>query len=200
MGNNDLAVLSLVAKQVADLKVGFVNLSKQPGPRGDTGPNGAIGNTGKAGAPGSKGADGPKAKDGAAGKSGKDGADGTDGADGAVGKAPAHEWQGTKLRFKLPTGRWGKFVDLKGSPGSVGYVIANSQQAAIINEPLDSVFVYNQSGTQLDRINYQDGSYKAFTYATGRLVQLDHVTGGLIMRKAFTYAGETLVSIDESRL
>lgn len=35
------------------------------------------------------------------------------------GPAPDHEWSGTSLRFKLPGGAWGSYVNLKGATGTV---------------------------------------------------------------------------------
>lgn len=42
---------------------------------------------------------------------------GPQGPKGDTGPVPAHEWNGTKLRFQKPDGEWGKFVDLKGDTG-----------------------------------------------------------------------------------
>ena len=42
---------------------------------------------------------------------------GPQGPKGDTGPAPAHEWQGTKLRFQQPDGKWGKYTDLKGRDG-----------------------------------------------------------------------------------
>lgn len=50
----------------------------------------------------------PKPKDGKHGKNGKDGKDGKD------GKAPAHQVQGTKIRFKQPNGVWGQWINMSG--------------------------------------------------------------------------------------
>lgn len=53
------------------------------------------------------------------GRDGKDGADGKDappappGKQGPPGDPPAHQWQGTRLRFKRPDGNWGEWVDLR---------------------------------------------------------------------------------------
>ena len=57
---------------------------------------------------------GPRGEAGSPGSNGKDGAPGRD------GQPPAHEWQGTKLRFRQPNGKWGKFTDLKGDTGEPG--------------------------------------------------------------------------------
>jgi hypothetical protein len=42
------------------------------------------------------------------------------GGQGEKGDPPAHEWQGTALRFENPDGSWGQFVDLKGEKGDKG--------------------------------------------------------------------------------
>ncbi len=39
---------------------------------------------------------------------------------GDTGPMPAHQWQGTKLRFEQPDGKWGKLTDLKGTTGKEG--------------------------------------------------------------------------------
>lgn len=36
------------------------------------------------------------------------------------GAAPAHEWDGTRLRFQNPDGTWGEWVDLRGKQGKPG--------------------------------------------------------------------------------
>lgn len=37
-----------------------------------------------------------------------------------AGEAPAHEWDGTRLRFEQPDGSWGPWVDLQGPKGRQG--------------------------------------------------------------------------------
>lgn len=39
---------------------------------------------------------------------------------GDKGDAPAHEWNGSKLRFKKPDGTWGSYTELKGQNGERG--------------------------------------------------------------------------------
>ena len=121
MDSNELslrAVVALLGRHLVTLKGQFAELSKQvgpQGPKGDKGDPGPPGPKGERGAPGTDGADGA---DGADGKDGADGIDGADGKDGAkgdtgdTGPVPEHEWRGTELRFREPTGRWGKRVDL----------------------------------------------------------------------------------------
>lgn len=53
---------------------------------------------------------------GPVGPSGKDGKDGKSikGDKGDKGDMPAHQWDGTRLRFERPDGTWGQWVELKG--------------------------------------------------------------------------------------
>ena len=46
--------------------------------------------------------------------------EGTPGPQGEPGPAPAHEWQGTSLRFSNPDGTWGDLVNLQGPQGEAG--------------------------------------------------------------------------------
>lgn len=41
-------------------------------------------------------------------------------AKGEDGRIPAHEWDGTRLRFENPDGTWGEWVDLRGRKGEKG--------------------------------------------------------------------------------
>ena len=45
---------------------------------------------------------------------------GDKGEKGDPGAPPEHEWKDTRLRFKRPDGKWGKFVDLRGHAGPPG--------------------------------------------------------------------------------
>ena len=56
----------------------------------------------------------------AAAQRGPPGPAGAQGDDGPIGPMPAHEWDGTKLRFEEPGGTWGEKVDLQGPPGERG--------------------------------------------------------------------------------
>ena len=52
---------------------------------------------------------------------GKNGIDGWDGQDGIDGDIPEHQWDGTKIRFRQPSGQWGQYVEL-------GDIILRSQE------------------------------------------------------------------------
>ena len=120
---NELDLIAVIAKGLADLKVSVRTLSKQEGPRGpkgDKGDDGRDGIDGKDGRDGIDGKDGKDGKDGRDGIDGKDGKDGKDGTKGEKGDPPDHKWDGTKLSFQHPDGSWGKKVDLRGPKGEVG--------------------------------------------------------------------------------
>lgn len=102
---------------------GLQGFPGERGEKGETGPagkQGAIGPKGEAGSPGEKGDTGKPGTKGATGGIGPQGDKGGKGEKGDPGPAPDHEWQGTKLRFKKPNGKWGKSVDLKGAEGKGG--------------------------------------------------------------------------------
>ena len=144
---------ALLARRIVQVERDMRVVSKQIGPQGvqgfqgETGKQGPHGVQGETGAQGEKGERGPSGRDGARGAKGLDGAKGDTGPEGAQGRqgprgpegepgpqgekgdtgpAPAHEWQGTKLRFKKPDGKWGKAVDLKGEKGSNGGIIVRA--------------------------------------------------------------------------
>lgn len=111
------------------LRADFRALSKLPGPQGPQGEPGADGAPGAPGADGAKGArglqgppgpPGTPGPQGPAGPRGAQGEKGDKGDPGAAGLAPAHEWKGSKLRFRTPDGAWGKLVDLRGPQGEAG--------------------------------------------------------------------------------
>jgi hypothetical protein len=86
------------------------------GPQGERGPKGEQGPIGKQGTQGERGLQGLPGERGEQGLSGKDGQS-IKGPQGGKGDIPAHEWDGTKLRFQNPDGTWGEFVDLQGRQG-----------------------------------------------------------------------------------
>lgn len=67
-----------------------------------------------------------------------------------MGPRPDHQWDGTRLRFEEPDGRWGKWVDLvgpRGAQGSGGGV--RPFTPATVNPATDEVptgFLVEQSG------------------------------------------------------
>jgi PKD repeat protein len=71
------------------------------------------------GPPGPQGIPGPKGDKGEKGDRGARGSKGDQGEDGQMGPMPDHQWDGTRLRFEEPDGRWGQFVDLQGPRGHV---------------------------------------------------------------------------------
>ena len=88
------------------------SITGERGPRGRTGPQGDT----IEGPPGERGLRGYKGTQGRAGE----GSVGPTGPKGDTGPPPAHQWQGSALRFKKPNGDWGKAVNLQGPAGSRG--------------------------------------------------------------------------------
>jgi len=117
---NESLVVALLARQFAELKRGVATLSKTTGTqgeRGETGERGADGLRGEQGAAGERGVQGEV---GPRGPRGPKGAPGEKGDKGDKGDEPAHEWNGSKLRFKKPDGTWGSYTELKGQKGERG--------------------------------------------------------------------------------
>lgn len=103
-----------------------VKTVKVIGPKGDKGDQGKQGNKGETG---DKGEQGDKGKQGDKGEQGKEGKQGKQGETGEKGGKSDHRWDGTKLRFQKPDGRWGKEVDLKGDRGISGGMAIPSDDA-----------------------------------------------------------------------
>jgi hypothetical protein len=124
----DEVVLYLEGQELHSAKLLEVPLEKVDpeslrGPKGDPGP---PGKDGEPGAPGKDGAPGPKGDPGAPGapgKQGERGPKGEKGDTGEVGPVPKHQWRGTELRFEIPNGDWGPWVDL--APLAKGHVIGH---------------------------------------------------------------------------
>jgi ribosomal protein L35AE/L33A len=152
----------------------------QDGKDGIDGKNGINGVDGKNGLNGINGIDG---KDGADGQDGVDGRDGVDGKDGKDGRAgydglsikgdkgdiPKHEWQGTKLKFELPDGNWGKAVDLAGRDG-IGRFLGGSTGVQTLTSTGNTVQI-TQDGTTFNlETSGGGGGITEITSADGSLV------------------------------
>ena len=85
------------------------------------------------GTDGTSGVDGLNGKDGTRGPRGPKGEPGAQGEPGLIGPMPAHEWDGTKLRFEDAPGEWGKFKDLRGPRGIGGGGSAQVASPALLN-------------------------------------------------------------------
>ena len=148
------SLLAAVTERVVATEAKIRNVSKQIGPQGERGPQGETGERGPQGERGShgergiqgprgvqgeRGVQGPQGVQGIQGEIGErgaqgergihgvQGATGEQGPKGDTGPAPEHQWQGTKLRFKKPDGKWGKSVDLKGDKGDGGGTVVISR-------------------------------------------------------------------------
>ncbi len=69
--------------------------------------------------------------------------------------------------------------------------IVKGKQSAFSSESPE--FTY--SGGAISRIDYADGSYKLFTYTSGKVSQVEHVFPDRTLTKSFIYSGETLTDI-----
>jgi hypothetical protein len=76
-----------------------------------------VGPTGRQGEKGDQGEPGRDGRDGIDGLNGRDGIDGRDGVDGSM---PMHQLDGKRLRFQLPDGSWGEWIDLSAFSDSIG--------------------------------------------------------------------------------
>jgi hypothetical protein len=106
----------------------------------------------------------PEGKRGLRGSRGERGADGVSivgeqGEQGEIGPMPKHKWEGTKLRFEISPGEWGKAVDLQGPKGRSGQVMVgglpeNRKGQGFLGDPLvleiSEQFAGNLSGDVLE--------------------------------------------------
>jgi len=133
---------------------GLTGAEGPEGRRGARGLQGVPGIRGKDGRHGTVGAHGPAGKDGVIGprgligKQGTQGRDGLQGPKGDKGDTPKHRWIGSKLQFELPSGKWGKLVDLRGPVGLTGGLSGWTQ---IITQDTGADVV--KYAKQLDRIS-----------------------------------------------
>lgn len=175
----------------------------EKGEKGDNGLDGKDGQDGKdgiAGKDGKDGIDGKDGKDGRDGVDGKDGADGQDGVDGRdgvdgkdgkdgragydglsikgdKGDIPKHEWQGTKLKFELPDGKWGKAVDLAGRDG-VGRFLGGSTGVQRLTSAGNTVQI-TQDGTTFNLETSGGG---------GGITEITSLDGSLVVTQDGTVA------------
>lgn len=158
-------------------------LDGKDGQDGKDGVDGKDGINGVDGKDGLNGIDGIDGKDGADGQDGVDGRDGVDGKDGKDGRAgydglsikgdkgdiPKHEWQGTKLKFELPDGNWGKAVDLAGRDG-IGRFLGGSTGVQTLTSTGNTVQI-TQNGTTFNlETSGGGGGITEITSADGSLV------------------------------
>lgn len=103
------------------------NVGRQ-GPTGGRGPEGPPGRPGLDPIDGAQGPAGPIGPEGPPGESiegragdvGPKGPKGPKGDKGDVGPIPAHKWDGTRLAFEKPNGKFGRAIELRGPGGGRG--------------------------------------------------------------------------------
>jgi hypothetical protein len=169
------------------------------GDQGDAGKDGADGKDGERGADGKDGKDGKDGldgRDGIDGKNGQDGKDGQDGQDGTngidgkngvdglsikgdKGDKPNHEWKGTKLRFELPSGEWGKAVDLAGKDGISRFMGGSTGVQALTS--LDGSIDISNEGTTFNVQVSQTAPSETL------ITQVRNETGSVLLKGTVVY-------------
>lgn len=92
----------------------------EPGPEGIPGRPGTDGIDGAVGAEGDQGDRGKRGYKGEQGRAGEVGVQGPKGDQGDAGPIPAHKWDGSRLAFQKPDGKFGRSVELRGPGGGRG--------------------------------------------------------------------------------
>jgi hypothetical protein len=86
----------------------------------------------------------------------------------------------------------------KGDKGDVGPIGPQGTKGdkgdSIIPTPMDASFVYDSNGRVI-RINYEDSSYKTFTYSDGKLVKVVYMKGSVTETITLNYLGDALTSV-----
>jgi hypothetical protein len=124
------------------------------GATGPQGPKGDMGVAGPTGATGPQGPQGPKGNTGATGPQGLQGSKGDTGPQGPKGEtglSPAHEWDGSLLRFQNADGTWGEFSDLSSSSNYIELDSTTFSTATI--EDNQTVIIKGYSYIYIETVN-----------------------------------------------
>jgi len=119
---------------------------------GDTGPHGDDGDGGIQGKRGIQGVAGLTGRSGHLGHAGTKGDKGDKGDQGQVGPVPRHKWEGTRLSFEQPNGKFGQSINLqgqgggRGASGRSGGASANPGFSSITLVGTDLVFARDTAG------------------------------------------------------
>ena len=133
-----------------------------------------------------------KGERGEKGDQGERGDKGDRGEKGDMGDMPAHQWDGTRIRFMQPDGRWGAWVDLKGEMGAAGS--GGGAGSLSIQKFYDSEAEFPEVGKP--QVLYFDTStdpYSVFVWADGAYQQ---VGGGGSAQDTFERVSKNLRSVD----
>ncbi|MGH8502009.1 MAG: hypothetical protein ACREVE_05955 [Gammaproteobacteria bacterium] len=130
------------------------------------------------GEPGPQGERGPRGDKGDKGDPGRD------------GQPPEHEWDGTRLRFTHPDGRWGAYTDLAGPPGRPGRPGASAgagglsaaQVSAMIDAAIEGISMRFDDYSDSEQLPVQTppagGGVLTFSFAEGAVqLVVIHATG-----------------------
>ena len=120
--------------------VGAQGVPGEQGPEGIPGRPGIDGIDGAIGSQGERGKRGYKGEQGRAGDIGVQGPKGDKGDKGDSGPAPDHKWEGTRLAFQKPNGKFGKSVELRGPGGGRGGAGTKEQYGSIALNGTDLEF------------------------------------------------------------
>lgn len=169
-------------KNGKDGKDGIDGKDGAKGDKGDRGERGADGIDGKDGKNGKDGINGIDGKDGVNGKDGRNGVDGLSikGDKGDTGDVPKHEWKGTSLRFELPNGKWGKFVDLEGRAGLGSRFLGGASGIQTVT-CTDGSMIITQDGQNIDITVSQDSP------ASNIVKQVRNETGSTLLKGTVVY-------------
>jgi hypothetical protein len=87
---------------------------------------------------------------------------------------------------------------IKGDKGDVGPIGPQGAKGdkgdSTIPTPMDASFVYDSNGRVI-RINYEDSSYKTFTYSDSKLVKVVYMKGSVTETITLNYLGDALTSV-----
>lgn len=169
-------------KDGKDGKNGIDGKDGAKGEKGDQGERGADGINGKDGKDGLNGRDGIDGKDGKDGLNGRNGVDGLTikGDKGDKGDIPKHEWKGTSLRFELPNGQWGKYVDLEGRAGLGSRFLGGASGIQTLTST-DGSMIITADGQNVDITVSQDSP------ASNIVKQVRNETGSTLLKGTVVY-------------
>lgn len=100
---------------------------------------------------------------------------------------------------RAPIGGGGGAVGPQGPKGDKGDQGEQGEGGLSAIKGTSPEFTYNPDGT-LGRIDYFEGSFTEYFYASGKLAYFDYHEFGVfpIIRKTLIYSGDTLTSIDQT--
>lgn len=119
-------------------------------------------------------------------------------AKGADGRPPAHEWDGTRLRFENPDGTWGEWVDLRGRKGEKGDKGEKGERVVVIGGgrtggSLESLPPSNESVEPFSVAVLQSGQWVSLSWAVFSEMVSGASDMGVAMSRRTDFVGSTLM-------